>query len=87
VEVIVIKGHSKDCALNEDGPCTCGTYKELDDLAREEAGESAVNFARQDPHEEDCTAHTNGVCICGYSDFIDGISHEQAQDERSSAIA
>jgi hypothetical protein len=39
VEVIVIKGHAEDCALNEDGPCTCGTYEELDDLAREEAGE------------------------------------------------
>jgi hypothetical protein len=44
VEVIVIKGHSEDCALNEDGPCTCGTYEVLEELALEEAGLTAEDF-------------------------------------------
>jgi hypothetical protein len=40
----VIKGHAEDCALNEDGPCTCGAYEELEDLAREESGEDGKDF-------------------------------------------
>jgi hypothetical protein len=44
VEVIVIKGHAEDCALNEDGPCTCGTEEVLEELAFEEAGLTAEDF-------------------------------------------
>lgn len=41
----MIKGHAEDCALNEDdGPCTCGTYEVLDELAFEEAGLTAEDF-------------------------------------------
>ena len=29
-------GHMGDCALNDDGPCTCGTEEELADIARQE---------------------------------------------------
>jgi hypothetical protein len=43
-EVIVIDqqmidGHMLDCAIHEEGPCTCGTEEELEAIAREEAGE------------------------------------------------
>ncbi len=39
-----IKGHAEDCALNEDGPCTCGTEEILEELAREEAGLTDEDF-------------------------------------------
>jgi len=29
--------HMNDCAIQEDGPCTCGTEEVLEDLALEEA--------------------------------------------------
>lgn len=29
--------HMNDCAIHEDGPCTCGTEEVLEDLALEEA--------------------------------------------------
>jgi hypothetical protein len=29
--------HTDDCALHEDGPCTCGTEEVLEELALEEA--------------------------------------------------
>lgn len=29
--------HLEDCALNDDGPCTCGTEEVLADLSLEEA--------------------------------------------------
>lgn len=29
--------HTNDCALHEEGPCTCGTEEVLDELALEEA--------------------------------------------------
>lgn len=29
--------HMEDCALHEDGPCTCGTEEVLEELALEEA--------------------------------------------------
>lgn len=29
--------HTDDCALHEEGPCTCGTEEVLDELALEEA--------------------------------------------------
>jgi len=29
--------HLEDCALHDDGPCTCGTEEELEQLALEEA--------------------------------------------------
>lgn len=30
--------HTEDCAVKEDGPCTCGTEEILEELALEEAG-------------------------------------------------
>ena len=29
--------HTADCAIQEDGPCTCGTDEVLDELALEDA--------------------------------------------------
>ena len=34
----MIDGHAYVCAIHDDGPCTCGTGEELNDLALEEAG-------------------------------------------------
>jgi len=34
----IIHGHMSDCALHEDGPCTCGTDEILEELALEEEG-------------------------------------------------
>ena len=33
-----IKGHTEECAINDDGPCTCGTEEILEEIALEEAG-------------------------------------------------
>ena len=35
----MLDGHMLDCAIHEEGPCTCGTEEELEAIAREEAGE------------------------------------------------
>ena len=35
----MLNGHMLDCAIHEEGPCTCGTQEELEDIAREESGE------------------------------------------------
>jgi hypothetical protein len=45
-EVIVIKysGHMDDCAVQEEGPCTCGAEEILEDIALEEAGLTAEDF-------------------------------------------
>jgi len=43
-EVIVIKRHMDDCAVMEDGPCTCGTDEILEELALEDAGLTAEDF-------------------------------------------
>ena len=40
----MIKGHAENCALNEDGPCTCGTEEVLEELALEGAGLTAEDF-------------------------------------------
>ena len=40
----IIAGHMADCAVHEDGPCTCGTDEILDELALEEAGLTAEDF-------------------------------------------
>ena len=39
-----IVGHTDDCALYDEGPCTCGTYEVLEELALEEAGLSEEDF-------------------------------------------
>jgi len=33
-----VTNHMEDCAVHEDGPCTCGTAEVLQDLELEEAG-------------------------------------------------
>ena len=38
------KGHAGDCAVIEDGPCTCGTDEILEELELEEAGLTAEDF-------------------------------------------
>lgn len=49
-EVIVINsesmvdGHMVDCAVREEGPCTCGTQEELEALALEDAGLTAEDY-------------------------------------------
>ena len=40
----MIKGHMDDCALMEEGPCTCGTDEILEELALEDAGLTAEDF-------------------------------------------
>jgi len=35
----MVNGHMLDCAIHDEGPCTCGTEEELEAIAREEAGE------------------------------------------------
>ena len=37
--------HTDDCAVQEDGPCTCGTEEVLEELALEEAELLAEEFA------------------------------------------
>jgi hypothetical protein len=37
-------GHMGDCALNDDGPCTCGTEEELEYIARQEEGLTAEDY-------------------------------------------
>lgn len=40
----MINGHASVCAVHDEGPCTCGTEEELNDLAFEEAGLSKEDF-------------------------------------------
>ena len=42
--MIEYSGHAGDCAIKEDGPCTCGTEEVLEELAFEEAGLTAEDF-------------------------------------------
>ena len=35
----MLNGHMLDCAIHDEGPCTCGTEEELEAIAREESGE------------------------------------------------
>ena len=35
----MLNGHMLDCAIYDEGPCTCGTEEELEAIAREESGE------------------------------------------------
>lgn len=42
--MIEYAGHAIDCAIIEDGPCTCGMYEVLEELAFEEAGLTAEDF-------------------------------------------
>lgn len=35
---MIKNGHASVCAIHDDGPCTCGTEEELNDLVLEEAG-------------------------------------------------
>ena len=44
IEQEITEGHAASCALHDDGPCTCGTYEILDELALEEAGLTAEDF-------------------------------------------
>ena len=40
----MIKRHMDDCAVMEDGPCTCGTDEILEELALEDAGLTAEDL-------------------------------------------
>ena len=44
LEVVTVIEHMEDCAIHEDGPCTCGTEEELEAIALEEAGLTAEDF-------------------------------------------
>jgi hypothetical protein len=37
-------GHMVDCAINDEGPCTCGTEEELEYLARQEEGLTSEGY-------------------------------------------
>jgi hypothetical protein len=37
--------HTDDCAVQEDGPCTCGTEEVLEELALEDADLPDEDFA------------------------------------------
>jgi hypothetical protein len=39
LEVVIVIKHMEDCAIHEDGPCTCGTEEELEAIALEEKAE------------------------------------------------
>ena len=43
--MIEYAGHTGDCAIKEDGPCTCGADEVLEELAFEEANLTAEDFA------------------------------------------
>ncbi len=48
LEVVIVTEyaqHAGDCAIKEDGPCTCGTDDVLEELALEEAGLTEEDFA------------------------------------------
>ena len=40
----MIKGHMDNCAIMEEGPCTCGTDEILEELALEDADLTAEDF-------------------------------------------
>ena len=40
----MVDGHMVDCAIMEEGPCTCGTQEELEALALEDAGLTAEDY-------------------------------------------
>lgn len=40
----MVDGHMVDCAIMEEGPCTCGTQEELKALALEDAGLTAEDY-------------------------------------------
>lgn len=40
----MVDGHMVDCAVREEGPCTCGTQEELEALALEDAGLTAEDY-------------------------------------------
>jgi hypothetical protein len=42
--VIKDEKHTEDCAVQKDGPCTCGTEEILEELVLEEAGLTAEDF-------------------------------------------
>jgi hypothetical protein len=42
--VIKDEKHTGNCAVREDGPCTCGTDEVIEELAFEEAGLTAEDF-------------------------------------------
>jgi len=42
--VIKDEKHTEDCAVQEDGPCNCGTEEILEELSLEEAGLTAADF-------------------------------------------
>ena len=42
--MIKYSGHMDDCAIQEEGPCTCGVEEILEDIALEEAGLTAEDF-------------------------------------------
>ena len=43
-EIEVIVGHAADCALHQDGPCTCGAYEVLEEIEFEEASLTEEDF-------------------------------------------
>lgn len=42
--MIKYEKHNGDCAVQEDGPCTCGTDEIIEELAFEDAGLTAEDF-------------------------------------------
>jgi superfamily II RNA helicase len=42
--MVKYEGHMGDCAINDEGPCTCGTEEVLAELALEEDGPTAEDY-------------------------------------------
>jgi hypothetical protein len=36
LEVVTVIEHTKDCAIHEDGPCTCGAEEAYDEILMDE---------------------------------------------------
>ena len=48
----MIDGHMLDCAIHDEGPCTCGTQEELEAIVFQEAYEFNCNIVTFDIDEE-----------------------------------
>jgi hypothetical protein len=40
---MLVKGHIEECAINDDGPCTCGAEEALEEVLQEEAPDFLEN--------------------------------------------
>ena len=70
--------HSEDCAIHDEGPCTCGTEEELDSIAMQEELES-IFIEGGLMHSADCAIHDGGPCTCGAEEELESIALEEGR--------